>query len=210
MFNWKDFLDRKVAVQCDSLELAKDFLKNCEEKGIRWCSGEKTTSLNRWIDANTTYTIYMGCLRSSSKGLNNSSNFKIVKWEKQDEYLNALEILKFGNGSKFEMITPGGIKENVEIKECRVYSTDWNSYITLHRNILEWKFKPVAKKEPINFIEAIKEYANGKTIYCETESGDKYAEYINKGGKYSKLEDNKGFPISLREILSYKWFIKEN
>lgn len=37
--HWKDFINNKLVVNCETEELAKEFLQYCHEQGIKWRSG---------------------------------------------------------------------------------------------------------------------------------------------------------------------------
>lgn len=38
-FNWESFKENRIAVHCDTEEKAKDFLKECDKRGINWSNG---------------------------------------------------------------------------------------------------------------------------------------------------------------------------
>lgn len=40
-FDWEGFKQGKFAVHCDTEDKAKAFLKECDEQGIRWCTGAR-------------------------------------------------------------------------------------------------------------------------------------------------------------------------
>jgi hypothetical protein len=71
------------------------------------------------------------------------------------------------------------------------------SYVNLNT---EWYIE----NPPVDFIEAVKAYREGKTIYC-TDGFCKYAYEPKKNA----LEDTSGVGLSADEILNYKWFLKE-
>jgi hypothetical protein len=41
LFDWQAFKSGKFAVHCDTEEKAKAFLKECDEQGIKWCTGAR-------------------------------------------------------------------------------------------------------------------------------------------------------------------------
>jgi hypothetical protein len=50
-FDWQSFKSGKFAVHCDTEEKANAFLKECDEQGIKWCSGSapsSNTNFNRY------------------------------------------------------------------------------------------------------------------------------------------------------------------
>jgi hypothetical protein len=70
----------------------------------------------------------------------------------------------------------------------------------------EWKLVP----QEVPFIEAIKAFSRGKTIYSITH-GEKVT-YNPKGinDRNLGLEDTNGNPISVIEILEWHWYIGED
>ncbi len=49
-FDWSAFKSGKIAVHCDTEEKAMEFLKECDEQGIKWCTGTRTVEQEstRW------------------------------------------------------------------------------------------------------------------------------------------------------------------
>ena len=58
-FDWDGFKQGKFAVHCDTEEKASEFLKECDEQRIRWCTGIKTIEYTNWNNykKETTYGI---------------------------------------------------------------------------------------------------------------------------------------------------------
>lgn len=54
-FDWEGFKSGKFAVHCDTEEKAREFLKECDEQGIKWNFGQKTTEWNISDCANKVY-----------------------------------------------------------------------------------------------------------------------------------------------------------
>ena len=49
-FNWEEFKKGSVEVGCKTEELAKDFLKQCIEHGIKWGRGVDIDLIDtRWV-----------------------------------------------------------------------------------------------------------------------------------------------------------------
>lgn len=88
-FNWKEFKKGNVAVWCKTEELAKDFLSECDKKGIEWSDGNSTTRF-------THYSVYGGkiCythhrsfgLCHGSKEYFQNKHTNIIEWESQTEF----------------------------------------------------------------------------------------------------------------------------
>ena len=48
VFDWDAFKQGKIVVHCDTEEKAKAFLRECEEEGLEWYSGDKPTHITAW------------------------------------------------------------------------------------------------------------------------------------------------------------------
>ncbi|HWT74342.1 MAG TPA: hypothetical protein VN258_06445 [Mobilitalea sp.] len=62
-FDWSAFKSGKFAVHCNAEEKAREFLKECDVQGIKWCSG-KASSETHWksYKEKTIYTFSFGTL----------------------------------------------------------------------------------------------------------------------------------------------------
>ena len=68
VFDWDAFKQGKIVVHCDTEEKAKAFLRECEEEGLKWCSGDKPTYITMWE-----YAKGKTCYRHDCKGLAHDS-----------------------------------------------------------------------------------------------------------------------------------------
>ncbi|MBV4439403.1 hypothetical protein [Clostridium tyrobutyricum] len=85
------------------------------------------------------------------------------------------------------------------------YVVDRLGISTLSRFNLNSKFTLV--NEPVDKMEALKAFDEGKVIYCDCE-GQKY--HYDPSSMYGdRLVDTHGNSISVQEILYGKWFIEE-
>jgi hypothetical protein len=46
--HWDDFLNNKLVVNCETEELANEFLKYCHEQGLKWCTEKNLVHKNKW------------------------------------------------------------------------------------------------------------------------------------------------------------------
>lgn len=46
--DWSSFKSGKFAVHCDTEEKAREFLKECDRVGLKWCSGRDLTNVDNW------------------------------------------------------------------------------------------------------------------------------------------------------------------
>ncbi|WP_346935349.1 hypothetical protein [Clostridium sp.] len=85
MFNWDKFKNEKVAVWCDTEEKAREFVKECYERGVKWRTSYKYTT--HWYGENTCYIYNFNKddkLTCCDKPFFESSDIKIIKWESEN------------------------------------------------------------------------------------------------------------------------------
>lgn len=101
-FDWEKFkkTESKIAVNCKTKELADDFLKQCDEHGIKWCSGTRTT------EPMLLHKETFSCFRADSKmGWCNADWYvrhgcTIIEWGEQ-----AKQCVELSSVSNEELIT---------------------------------------------------------------------------------------------------------
>lgn len=98
---------------------------------------------------------------------------------------------------KIKVISTNGTKS--EMEKVRQMKKELNELYETEINM----------DKEVSFIEAVQAYENGKTIYSQSSNLIETYTYELKGSPWNGLEDNSGLPISSREILTYKWYIKE-
>lgn len=105
-FNWERFKKHKIAVHCDTEEKAKDFLQECDKRGINWIDGESSLSDTYYEDFEEE-TCYKYSEDEFGKGLVHfyiqyhiKYNYKIIKWEIEENTggrkMKLLELLEAG------------------------------------------------------------------------------------------------------------------
>jgi hypothetical protein len=85
-FDWDEFKQGKFAVHCDTEDKAKAFLKECDEQGIKWCSGEKAGERTSWkhYKENTHYQFFLyrdGLVDTGICFGNNSPGRKVFEYQ---------------------------------------------------------------------------------------------------------------------------------
>jgi hypothetical protein len=84
------------------------------------------------------------------------------------------------------------------------FRTNSNTDAFMAANLFNWEFELI--QQPVTFIEAVKAYAEGKTIRCEFGNID----YIYKPTELSgRLVDQNKIAIGESEILEGTWYIEE-
>lgn len=93
-FNWEEFKGRisKIAVHCDTVEKANDFLEQANQHGLTWCSGDPIVfgeNYYHYFKYNTCYHfVYLKGIFDADDGLENCDldtytheGCEIVEWE---------------------------------------------------------------------------------------------------------------------------------
>ena len=90
-------------------------------------------------------------------------------------------------------------KGNGEMQPSNMPAGGFNGNVSIG---YEWE----EVRQPVHFIEAVKAYADGKTITCEVGKN----KYIYKDGfNGSPMRDQKDYGVCPNEILNGTWFVAE-
>ena len=115
---WEDFITGELFVNCPTECAAETFMKKCEQRGLHWTSGEKTTSASHW-EVYGRYTVY-DC---TSTGLsfcerrwyeNQMPNIPIVSFTKEEPCRADCTVIISTHG---DTITVRYIQDNCIISE---------------------------------------------------------------------------------------------
>ena len=217
-FNWEEFKNKKIVVNCKNEEESNNFLKECELNKIKVYSLAKDLS----------YETYKSevCYKCKDNNLycadrNFYSNEHIVSWtdymDNNKQELNYIEVYKypvesiFKSGDDILKLTNNGFGTKtlkVEIQENR-YET-----IEPNENWANAKFTLISlPPKEVTFTEAIKEFSKGGNIQSELNGNKKiYVGLKTDGKQKGSLTANGGFSLTIDEILNAKWYIlnKEN
>lgn len=98
---------------------------------------------------------------------------------------------------KIKVISTNGTKSEME------------KVIQMKKELNELYGTEINMDKEVSFIEAVQAYENGKTIYSQGSHPIETYTYELKVSPWNGLVDNSGLPISSREILTHKWYIKE-
>jgi len=201
---WSKFIHRALVVNCQTKKEAKKFLKYCEGKGLTWIGGDKPTCYTNWhyYREKTCYTSY---INFADEEHHKSNGYKVVTYsemfgEEKGMYslLNVMMKLKTHEVIKF-----------VRISDGLILSADDEGNLTWESGHKKFNFNDKFKKvqEPVSFMEAVKAYAEGEAIRCET----KNHKYIYDGSKCTVgMQDQNGNSLGSTEILEGKWFVEGN
>ncbi|MGN1029754.1 MAG: hypothetical protein ACI4P7_06635 [Bacilli bacterium] len=219
-FNWEEFKRGNIAVHCDTEEKAKDFLKECDTKGIKFKVRNRTTEGTnswKWYKEQTIYCINNNKLLYSSYLERRAIGYKIIEWEIDTmKELKSLEVMaNIEEGQAYKCTRKNArvkaikrkIIDNKDVIEFLVagkcgyssFAIEVDDTFTLHRK--EYTFQ-----------EAFKAYEEGKEIESllyglklKKKCGkDYYYDYAKE--KYVCIECIDIFTIdSIRE----KWYIND-
>ena len=100
-FNWEDFMNRKIVVHCEDKEKAMDFLKECNNKGLRWVNGDEATDFDDYSmygrETCVAYTPDCGLGYADREYYSEEEAVKIVKWKDKDDFNSKDLILNLFN-----------------------------------------------------------------------------------------------------------------
>ncbi|MCW6112185.1 hypothetical protein [Clostridium sporogenes] len=217
-FDWEGFKNNKFVVLCDTEEKAKDFLKECDKRGLSWSDGKSAENYIYYKDYDTCYTYnFNNCehLQYSSKSFYLDNGYKIIEWEIEnkidyDREYNIMEIMEFEEDMEF--IDNMRLKVRFKNGCMEVWSNTKLQWVEckITKNWLNSKFKLIKKDKKVSFKEAIQAY--GKEIYCiwKTSYNTETKSCYKFGSKESMIIDKEGTAISPNEILNGEWYIKED
>lgn len=105
-FNWERFKENRIAVHCDTEEKAKDFLQECDKRGIVWADGISPASESNYekYKNKTCYNYYpsntIQGLRYDEIDFFKEYDYDIIEWEIEektgDRKMKLLELLEAG------------------------------------------------------------------------------------------------------------------
>ena len=221
-FNWEDFKNKKIVVNCKNEEEVNNFFKECESNKIEVCSQVKNYSYEIY-NSEVCYKCENNndlCCADRSLYTNKYIGYNIVSWtdymdNKQE--LNYIEVYKYPMGSIFKSDdyilklsnNGNGTKTlKVEIQENRYETIEPNE----HWANAKFTLVSLPSKE-VTFKEAIEEFSKGGTIQSELNGNKKiYVGLTTDGKQKGTLISEERFVLTTDEILNGKWYIlnKEN
>ena len=176
-FSWDDFRSGKIAVWCETRELREDFLKQCDNHGVRWRTNGELASDNIEVTSCegedcTSYVCKNFGIAFSDYNWFQEQGIKVIKWSigENNKIYKGWEIVK--------MISEGELKEGTMLKddnddEFTVFNNcllsgihnEFNSDYEAESSFLvmgEFTIVDTRKKHP--FIEAFIAFEEGEVI----------------------------------------------
>lgn len=203
-FNWEAFKRGRIAVWCETEELKKDFLLQCDNNGIMWGKSKPSdnTHIKCYADDNfSAYSFHYG----NSFGISSYEWFqargvKIIKWS--IETYKGWEIIK--------MLSEGKLENGTILKDNEgFFYTVYNNCLLDEKHL---KFEGYKKETKVScltegsFIILEKEKFTTDIAYKKYIEGKEIKSCVTKN-KYKKTEDNYFDSISKEEFEGL-WYIE--
>ena len=214
-FNWEEFKNKKMAVNCKNEEEVNNFFKECELNEIKVPSLVKKFSYETY---NSEVCYKYGddnFLYYANRNFYSNYGYDIISWtdymdNKQE--LNYIEVYKyplesiFKSGDDIVKLTNNGFGQKilkVQIQE------NYYEAIEPNENWANSKFTLVSlPSKQVTFKEAIKEFSKGGNIQSELNGNKKIYVGLRTDGKQKEtLTTYEGFNLTIDEILNAKWYI---
>ena len=214
-FNWEEFKNKKIVVNCKNEEEVNNFIKECELNKI------KVRSYTREFSYETYHSDV--CYRCEDNDLyyadrsfyNNNYGYDIVRWtdymdNKQE--LNYIEVYQYPVESIFKsedyILKLTNNENRTKILKVQIQG-DWYETIEPNEYWANAKFTLVSlPSKEVTFKEAIEEFSKGGNIQSELNGNKKiYVGLKTNGGQKGSLTANGGFSLTTDEILNAKWYI---
>lgn len=206
MFNWDEFKNEKVAVLCDTEEKAREFVKECHKRDMKWEKCTENQTMFDWYKNDTCYNFETdeneNRLMFCDKPYYERENYKIIKWES--------EKMKFNVGDKVRAIDNyyaytnkkmgfvGLVKRIINSNSIEVEtisSTDKNEIGECY-GVWVRHFEVVEEPTEFTFQEVVSRNIPGVYVNCNDEDARVKSIVIHKDGDFGINAEFKG----LREI----------
>lgn len=128
-FSWDDFRSGKIAVWCETRELRKDFLKQCDNNNIRWRTNGELASDNIEVTSCegedcTAYICKHFGIAFSDYNWFQEQGIKVIKWstDKKNKTYKGWEIIK--------------MLDEQELSEGTILQDEYENFYTVSKGIL--------------------------------------------------------------------------
>lgn len=204
MFNWDEFKNKKVAVNCDTEEKAREFIKECYKRGLKWSVPTEKHTMFDWYKKDTCYEyeIDENRLMFADKKFYKSNGYKIIKWESEN--------MKFKIGDKVRAIDDrysvtnkknGFIGEVIELIDETLIAEHVDLAVKELGSQITWKvnsrhFELIERQTEFTFKEVIARNIPGVYVNCNDDMARVQSIEIHEDGDFSINAEFKG----LKEI----------
>ena len=214
-FNWEEFKNKKIVVNCKNEEEVNNFIKECELNKIKICSNDKEFSYKTY---NSEVCYKYGdnnVLYYANKIFYTTYGYDIVSWTDymdNKKELNYIEVYKYPLESIFksgdDILKLTNNESGTKILKVQIQE-NWYEAIEPNENWANAKFTLVSlPSKQVTFKEAIKEFSKGGNIQSELNGNKKIYVGLKANGKQKEtLTTYEGFNLTTEEILNAKWYI---
>ena len=214
-FNWEEFKNKKMVVNCKNEEEVNNFFKECELNEIEVRSYTREFSYETY-HSDVCYRCEDNDLYYADRSFyNNNYDYDIVRWsdyKDNKKELNYIEVYKyplesiFKSGDDIVKLTNNGFGQ--KILKVQIQENCYEA-IEPNENWANSKFTLVSlPSKQVTFKEAIEEFSKGGNIQSELNGNKKiYVGLKTNGGQKRSLTANGGFSLTTDEILNAKWYI---
>ncbi len=185
-FNWDEFKNGKVAVNCDTEEKAKEFVKECFERGMKWVNFTESKTMFDWYKKYTCYDykIDENRLMYADKKFYKNNGYKIIKWESEKMKLRCVD-----NEGIESWLTPGN--------EYEVMEESYTSYEVIGDDgvvceCCKSRFELVEEPTEFTFQEVIARNIPGVYENCNDDGARVKSVEINEHGSFTINADFSG------------------
>ena len=214
-FNWEEFKNKKMVVNCKNEEEVNNFFKECELNEIEVRSYTREFSYETY-HSDVCYRCEDNDLYYADRSFyNNNYDYDIVRWsdyKDNKKELNYIEVYKypletiFKSGDDIVKLTNNGFGQ--KILKVQIQENCYEA-IEPNENWANSKFTLVSlPSKEVTFKEAVEEFSKGGNIQSEL-NGDKktYIGLRTDRKQKGSLTANGGFNLTTEEILNAKWYI---
>ncbi len=176
MFNWDEFKNGKVAVNCDTEEKSREFIKECHERGMKWffLNINDTNWSNFKESTCYSYSLNSEYLKFGHKSKFEAVDYKIIKWESEKMKLRCVD-----NEGIESWLTPGN--------EYEIMKESYTSYEVIGDDgvvceCCKSRFELVEEPTEFTFQEVIARIKEGE-VYVNTNPSSRVEKLSLKYGK---------------------------
>lgn len=179
MFNWDEFRNGKVAVNCDTEEKAREFIKECHDRGMKWFFLNINDTNWSFFKESTCYSYSLNSeyLKFGHKSKFEAVDYKIIKWESEKMKLRCVD-----NEGIESWLTPGNEYEVME-ESCTSYEVIGDDGVVCE--CCKSRFELVEEPTEFTFQEVVARNIPGVYENCNDNGARVQSIGINQYGNFT-------------------------